>query len=155
MRMYRVVPMLVLFLLLSGGQSIQMIERANAGCLSFPWCCWSWIVAGDATVTNPKATITTKELERLGKSLTVEVSQEMLNAFKEEGLLGKPVSGFIILAGPKKGSNDMTITMTGFAPTTREHGIQDKSIPPQEALKKYNEDFEAYVMQSNGKGQKK
>jgi hypothetical protein len=126
---------------------LQMIKRANAACLPWPRCCWQGIVFGTATVTNPKAHITTIDLEKSNLSADVDVSPDMLKAFKEEGLLGKPVHGFIILTEMK---------MTGFVPTTLEHKDEDKKIPPQQALKVYNEAFEKEViqqkdMQSGGK----
>jgi hypothetical protein len=98
-------------------------------------------------VTNPKATITTDKLAKDNLSLPVEVSQEMLDAFKAEGLLGKPVSGFIILTGMK---------MTGFVPTTRDHKDTDTfdKFRPEQVLQDYNKEFEAFVTSGSSSKQK-
>jgi hypothetical protein len=138
MRKRRLIPFLSLFMLLSSGQSMQMIERANAACPPWPRCCWQGIVTGTATVTNSKARLTTDKLEKDGLFLDVEVSQEMLDAFTEEKLLGQPVHGFIILTKLK---------MVGFVPTTRDHKKEDKTIPPEKALNFYNKQFEEVVME--------
>ena len=122
---------------------LQMLEQANAACYTWPRCCWPGMVYGIATVSNPKARITTKDLEKKNLFADVDVSQEMLEEFKKEGLVGVPVSGFIILTEMK---------MTGFVPTTLEHKRDDKNIPPEQALRFYNNAFEEAVRgQSGGK----
>ena len=141
----KLIPFLSLLLLLAGGLGMLMIERANAVCYPWPRCCWQGIVAGTVTVTNPKARITTDKLEKAGKFLDVDVSQELLDAFKAEKLLEKPTHGFIVLTEKK---------MTGFVPTTRSHGDEDKTIPPAHALKMYTDEFEKYVEESGMKDQK-
>ena len=148
----KLIPFLSLLLLLAGGLGILMIERANAVCSPWPKCCWQGIVAGTVTVTNPKAHITTAKLDgKKEQSLDVDVSQEMLDIFKNEpdgSLIGIPVSGFIILKGE---------TMTGFVPITREHKEDDTfgKINVQQAIKAYHDEFEKLVESRSGNDMQK
>lgn len=118
-----------------------MTEPANAVCRPWPWPQWAGLVAGTVTVTDTKAKVTTDTLEKKGLSWDFDVSPEVVDTFKnEEGgsLIGKPVSGFIILTGMK---------MIAFVPITREHEVTQtfSKITIQKAINDYNNVFETFV----------
>src|SRR5690348_10893384 len=97
---YKVLPLLVLFLLLSGGQS-QIIEQANAVCCGPPYCrWWSSLIFGPIEMLgNGKAKISSVNAAKQGLYITVNVAPHVVDEFKHGDMGGTPITkdvGFIV-----------------------------------------------------------
>lgn len=124
--MRKVVSMLVLFLLMVGGQLILMSDQTNATCCP-PWktgChTWSGLVYGSidlqvaGTTAEPQAT--NKARIKIDDSQAdVEVAPDVIAAFKTENLTKD--FGFIIL-----NSSTGTLKIIAFVPIDRNHKGDD------------------------------
>jgi len=148
MRVYRLVPMLVVLLLLTAGQSVQMIDWAYAACCNIwkPGCVsWSALVYGRIVIQDSKAIISIDKKE----GYKVEVSQDVVKAFKEANLTS--AYGFIVLSGTGT-KEKVEVTVTAFVPAHPEK--HDSTIGAEKAVKIYNKRFEDYFEEYQKKGTK-
>ena len=118
MRVYKVVPMLVLFLLLTSGQSMQMIEQAYAACCNIwkPGCrSWSGMVYGSAEMLG---TVATAPMFRItddkGFSRDIKASQDVVDEFINEKI--KKDYGFSIV---NSGTGEPMLI--AFVPVAKDH----------------------------------
>lgn len=144
MRVLRLVPILVLFLLLSGGQSMQ-IERAYAACCPIPRCpcCWSYMIYGSITMLeNGKASIST------GKASTtvVDVSQRIQDAFKEEKITQD--FGFIVLDGDMSQQQAQVVAFVAADRNKHNPSVNDKGSA-QSVVNFYNQAFEKFLKEQS------
>jgi hypothetical protein len=152
MLMYRVVPMLVLFLFLSGSQSFLMVDPAYPGCGN----CWLWptgwgcLAYGDIELQSPTAKITLKK-----ESYTVGVSQDVEQAFKDANITH--AYGFILMTAygkTKEKTREIEyphFVVTAFVPGDRDN--HENKINAEKAVNMYNDIFEHYF--EKNKEQKK
>ena len=141
MRVYRVVPMLVLFLLLTSGQSMQMIEQAYAICCNIwkpPCTRWSGMVYGSAEMLG---TVATTPMFRItddkGFSRDIKASQDIVDDFIHENI--KKDYGFSIV---NTGTGEPMLI--AFVPVDKEHKRpNDQSIQGAGGvIKDFNKLFE-------------
>ena len=144
MRVLRLVPMFVLFLVLSGGQTILMLDETNAACCNIykPGCTsWSGLVYGTLEIQKDGAKVTTES----GASKVLALAQDVRKEFSDEKIDND--YGFIVVS-PATG----TPTIIAFVPIDMNHTKkEDKDNPKKElrnaaqALKEYNQLFEMFA----------
>ena len=138
MRALRLVPMFVLSLVLSGGQTILMVNQADARpCNPYkkeppPPCTSGWfLVIGSGEWLHKKGDIfLIKNIE--GYYLTVKASKEVVKAFKGEKT--RVDHGVFVLSKP----NGKEITLTAFI--RNENGQEMQDLSALEAY--YNSKFQ-------------
>ncbi|HKC93498.1 MAG TPA: hypothetical protein VKB81_05700 [Nitrospira sp.] len=122
MRRYKFIPLLSLFLLLSGGQSVLVIDQTEAGCCNIynPACVsWSGLVYGSSeilgTVANPGMFRIKNDK---GFFLDVKASQDVIDEFQKEFQNEKIKIdfGFSVLKRVKG-----ELTLIAFVPADRDH----------------------------------
>lgn len=138
MRGWRLVPIFALFMVLSGGQTMLMVNQAEAACcnpLTNPRCpaWWTSMVHGSVEQTDQEST-KFRILDDDGYYREITASQEVADAFKREGI--KKDYGFSILA--KRGEEVMLIA---FVPNSPNHGkAPNKSVSA--IVADYNKSFQ-------------
>jgi len=150
---YTLLPLLTLTLLLFSGQSMQMVEPANACCCAYCCSTWHYLVFGPITILeNGKARIGTKK----GSEVVVDVAPDIWNELQAEN--EKHDFGFITIkvkpeaeAEARKLPKELQLTdiqVTDFVPVDRVvHGNQDYApSSAQSAVNKANQQFEEYVL---------
>ena len=141
MRVYKVVPMLVLFLLLTSGQSMQLIEQAYAVCCPV-WLkgCVTWhsLVYGSAEMLG---TVGPSPMVRIrddkGFSRDIKASQAIVDAFKTDSITID--FGFSIVSAASGEP-----VLIAFVPVTKDHKQpQDKTLQGAGGVvAAYNKEFE-------------
>jgi hypothetical protein len=151
--MRKVVSMLVLFLLMVGGQLILTSDQTNASCCP-PWktgChTWSGLVYGSIDLQAPGNTAESQPKKARIKiddaQADVEVAPDVIDAFNTEKLTKD--FGFIIL-----NSSTGTLKIIAFVPIDRNHKGDDfvqateknKFPAAQKFVTEWNKLFKAYV----------
>jgi hypothetical protein len=150
--MRKVVSMLVLFLLMVGGQFILMSDQTNALCCP-PWkagCVnWSGLVYGsiDLQAAGPTATqAANKALIKIDDAqVVIEVAPDVITAFQNENLTKD--FGFIIL-----NSATGTLKVIAFVPIDRMHGAAytdakrlDKAPAAEKFVTEWNKLFKEFA----------
>jgi hypothetical protein len=122
MHILRCVLLLVLFLVFSGGQSIVMVNQAEAACCPSwrPGCVkWASMVYGRATLLASEQSLFSIE-DDTGFRKEVTASQDVVDGFAKEiqpGENTKTYYGFSIL----KQNEDGKMMLIAFVPATYDH----------------------------------
>jgi len=151
MRALKVLPVLVLFLLLTSGQSLQMVERAYAACCNI-WIkgCVSWhgMVYGSTELLFAKGTPMFRLTDDKGFMKDIKGSQEMVDEFISEfpgdskidygfaivsSSTGEPVLVAFVPVDPKnhKKPSDTTLPGAGGAVQAQNKLFEEVAQRPQ------------------------
>jgi hypothetical protein len=135
---YRVLSLFLCLLLLSA-VVVLTVDYAQACCNC--WLCgssgWSCIVHGHGKLENGKLVITTDK----NKSLTLDVTQDLQQRFKEDGI--NRVDGFFVLEGRGTRENLQLPVVAKVVPN--EPTNHDSKVPAAESINMWNKEFEEYV----------
>ena len=145
MRVWRVVLMLVVFLLLTSGQFMQMIDQAYAVCCNIykpPCTRWSALVYGSAELSGAVADVTSHKAiikSDKGYSKEVVVSEAVWEDFKHEKV--NKDYGFSVLSIVNN-----ELVLVAFVSANRDHqppaAVDKPFVGAGQVVERYNKEFE-------------